>query len=521
MFYFVLLMIAVTNLGLGYAVATHFGFGPKPLDEVDAARAKALAALPTFSIEGGDVAETPLDELPPAEPLPEEPAVEESSASEEQEVADEDTNDDPTDLVEDLDITEEQVEQLADEMDAAAAVETEEVAVNEDPAEPVDDDAIDDAEPTEDGPEQFAAALDEVQVDRTAEILEDCHESLTEYRERVVSIDDRMHSHTGDEPAPVAECVDDLHDANRQYLEAQEERLEDLAARDASSLPAEQQAAIEAVESQYTRVRESQETIEAIEEDQPKAIEAVFIETRKLAAASDAMRDRLNAALRIASSRRNMTSEEVDALETDPLTDLVTRRSFDKAVAKAWQRGPSESSTLSVVLIDVDRFESFNVAHGPHTGDQALRAVADIVKGEVSSHDLAARFAGPQIAVLSEGTDGRGATQLAERIRQKIAAAVMLVGDHEETLSVSCAAAQRGDESSSDKWLEHAAAALSEAKRYGRNRTFLSEGKHATPVVPPGLEVTGPRVVLRAVAGNTTEEPTETISEEHEYQPEA
>ena len=69
MFCFVLIMIAATNLALGYAVATHFGFGPKPIGEIDAARARAAAAVPTFSIRNGEGNETPIDELLPAEPI--------------------------------------------------------------------------------------------------------------------------------------------------------------------------------------------------------------------------------------------------------------------------------------------------------------------------------------------------------------------------------------------------------------------------------------------------------------------
>ena len=69
MFYFVLLMITLTNLGLGYAVATHFGYGPKSAAQLDVALAQTQGEQPSFAILGGSVDETPLSELPPATPI--------------------------------------------------------------------------------------------------------------------------------------------------------------------------------------------------------------------------------------------------------------------------------------------------------------------------------------------------------------------------------------------------------------------------------------------------------------------
>lgn len=69
MFYFVLLMIGLTNLAVGYAVALHFGFGPKHEGPLEAQMRKVAAALPSFAIMGGDKDETPLDQLAPARPI--------------------------------------------------------------------------------------------------------------------------------------------------------------------------------------------------------------------------------------------------------------------------------------------------------------------------------------------------------------------------------------------------------------------------------------------------------------------
>jgi hypothetical protein len=79
MFYFVLMMIALTNLALGYAVASHFGLGPKPAAEIDAAFVKEQVDLPSFAILGGSGEETPLDQLPAAKPIEKNTSNEESA----------------------------------------------------------------------------------------------------------------------------------------------------------------------------------------------------------------------------------------------------------------------------------------------------------------------------------------------------------------------------------------------------------------------------------------------------------
>ena len=530
MFYFVLVLIAVTNLALGYAVATQFGFGPKPLAGSEAAR-----ALPTFSIQAGEGDETPIDELPPAEPLPETTPVDEPPASE---VAAEaaatatasDANDDEVDapiaseemkrpeatseddvtaVVESSDTNDDGFDGLIspDEMERLAA----EMAGMAEAATDSREEVLDASEEIEGSQASIADQLDEAPAKQTAALIEDCQESLVGYRERIIEIDERIRAHEGEENVPVAECLDDMHAANRQYLAEQEEHLSDLVARGDGQieLPPAQQAAVDAVEAQCAKVRKSDESLDSIDGDQPEAVGAVCIETRQLAAASDMMRERLNAALRLLSREHSAPSDDSSTPETDALTGLFARSEFDAAVSKVWPDDADSAQPQSVVLVDMDRFESFNVAHGPHAGDRALRAVADIIKNEAGSQDVAARFSGQQMALLCGDTDGRGATQMAERIRQTVAAAVMLVGDHEEKLTVSCAAAEFAAEASPETLLEHALAALAEAKRYGHNRTFISEGKHATPVVPPSLEVKESRIVLRALAGNAEVEPDE------------
>ena len=539
MFYFVLVLIAVTNLALGYAVATQFGFGPKPLAGSEAAR-----ALPTFSIQAGEGDETPIDELPPAEPLPEtnpgdEPPAGEVAAEVAATATSSDTNDDEVDapiasekmkrpeatseddvsagkvaddvtaVVESSDTNDDGFDGLIspDEMERLAA----EMAGMAEAATDSREEVLDASEEIEGSQASIADQLDEAPAKQTAALIEDCQESLVGYRERIIEIDERIRVHEGEENVPVAECLDDMHAANRQYLAEQEEHLSDLVARGDGQieLPPAQQAAVDAVEAQCAKVRKSDESLDSIDGDQPEAVGAVCIETRQLAAASNMMRERLNAALRLLSREHSAPSDDPSTPETDALTGFFTRSVFDAAVHKVWPDDADSAQPQSVVLVDMDRFESFNVAHGPHAGDRALRAVADIIKNEAGSQYVAARFSGQQMALLCGDTDGRGATQTAERIRQTVAAAVMLVGDHEEKLTVSCAAAEFAAEASPETLLEHALAALAEAKRYGHNRTFISEGKHATPVVPPSLEVKESRIVLRALAGNAQHEPNE------------
>lgn len=122
--------------------------------------------------------------------------------------------------------------------------------------------------------------------------------------------------------------------------------------------------------------------------------------------------------------RRQDAEQELARLAAvDALTGLANRRTLDQVMNNEWARARRTNQPLSLLMVDVDHFKSFNDRFGHPLGDQALRAVAQNV-GTCAGRpaDLAARYGGEEFAIVLPETDSVGAAVLAERIRASIAA---------------------------------------------------------------------------------------------------
>ncbi len=71
-------------------------------------------------------------------------------------------------------------------------------------------------------------------------------------------------------------------------------------------------------------------------------------------------------------------------MNSDGLTGLSNRRHFDEYLEMEWRRAMREKSQLSLLMIDVDYFKSYNDSFGHLMGDEALRQVADVIRGSCS-----------------------------------------------------------------------------------------------------------------------------------------
>ncbi len=125
--------------------------------------------------------------------------------------------------------------------------------------------------------------------------------------------------------------------------------------------------------------------------------------------------------------RRNLASlsaanVRLEALATtDPLTGLKNVRAFREFLEEEFTRAIHASEPLSVILLDVDHFKSYNDAYGHPAGDAALRKVAQALKLVTRRGDLVARYGGEEFVVALPNTSHRRAYMMAERLRETIA----------------------------------------------------------------------------------------------------
>ena len=79
-----------------------------------------------------------------------------------------------------------------------------------------------------------------------------------------------------------------------------------------------------------------------------------------------------------------------------------------------------DGQPLSVLMIDIDHFKSFNDRFGHLMGDSVLRLIGVTLKQSTKGQDIAARYGGEDFSVILPETDLHGAAALAEQIRQRI-----------------------------------------------------------------------------------------------------
>jgi diguanylate cyclase (GGDEF)-like protein len=107
---------------------------------------------------------------------------------------------------------------------------------------------------------------------------------------------------------------------------------------------------------------------------------------------------------------------------TDELTGLPNRRAFDAAYAREIARALRSGSPLACLMLDIDRFKSFNDAYGHAAGDEVLRAVGRVLARVARVTDVAARIGGDEFAVLAPGTSLEDTRSLARRIERELEA---------------------------------------------------------------------------------------------------
>ncbi len=161
-----------------------------------------------------------------------------------------------------------------------------------------------------------------------------------------------------------------------------------------------------------------------------------------------------------------------DLANRDGLTGLYNHRYFHEQLSKDFLRARRYHESLSCVLLDIDYFKKFNDTHGHQTGDVVLSTLGHIIEKSIRDSDFAARYGGEEFAVILYHSDGSGAYDVAERLRQ-------MVEDYEVhdkgnvlhvTISIGVATFPHKAIQDSKELIECADKALYRAKENGRNR---------------------------------------------------
>ncbi|MGP1394361.1 MAG: diguanylate cyclase [Inquilinaceae bacterium] len=184
--------------------------------------------------------------------------------------------------------------------------------------------------------------------------------------------------------------------------------------------------------------------------------------------------------------RKRLEAELNLQAATDPLTALLNRRRFLEIAANELSRARRYERRLSVTMLDIDFFKAVNDTYGHAVGDTVLKAVAKVCAETVRGQDCLARLGGEEFAILTPETGAEGATILADRLREKIAA--IQLGEEAPDLRVTASfgvTERIESDSAPEDLLRRADIALYAAKEAGRNRVMTE---------PTAAGQSGPRV---------------------------
>jgi diguanylate cyclase (GGDEF)-like protein len=174
----------------------------------------------------------------------------------------------------------------------------------------------------------------------------------------------------------------------------------------------------------------------------------------ELALAFDSMADRI---------------EEMAA--RDSLTNLFNRREFHRYLTDELKRSERYNHSMALLMLDIDHFKSVNDQHGHQVGDEALKAMAARISGNVRSVDHVSRYGGEEIILILPETEREEALSMADQLRARIEKETFqLPGGLEIALTASIGVAVFPTDAGTESQLVAAAdAAVYEAKNEGRN----------------------------------------------------
>lgn len=156
---------------------------------------------------------------------------------------------------------------------------------------------------------------------------------------------------------------------------------------------------------------------------------------------------------------------------TDALTGLSNRHAMEEMFPREVMRCINDDVPVSLIMIDVDQFKSFNDKFGHVAGDRALSAVGKVLRKQFRPRDLLVRYGGDEFAVLLPGVGEKEALTIADRVRSAVSGSTEDSPDSliQIPVNVSMGVAQLEKHGSFEALLRSADEALYRAKAAGRN----------------------------------------------------
>jgi diguanylate cyclase (GGDEF)-like protein/PAS domain S-box-containing protein len=162
--------------------------------------------------------------------------------------------------------------------------------------------------------------------------------------------------------------------------------------------------------------------------------------------------------------------------QKDGLTGLYNRATWETLLKSELLRSRRTGQPCSLVMLDIDHFKNINDTYGHQAGDEAIRALANMVEDQKRETDIAGRYGGEEFVVTLIDTSAENAQIFAERLRQKIEKNIIQWEDQKISYTVSLGISELTSKTEShESWIHSADKALYFSKENGRNRVTLAK----------------------------------------------
>jgi diguanylate cyclase (GGDEF)-like protein len=158
---------------------------------------------------------------------------------------------------------------------------------------------------------------------------------------------------------------------------------------------------------------------------------------------------------------------------SDPLTTLFNRGYFGERIAVEVSRASRYKQALTIAMVDVDHFKSFNDQHGHVAGDTVLQMIASTLRCSFRKSDIVARYGGEEFVIVMPETDSKTASRKLEEFRRTVENTPLQVSKAHSPVYITISAGVAGlpnDGMKDEDIINIADARLFQAKRNGRNR---------------------------------------------------
>ena len=221
----------------------------------------------------------------------------------------------------------------------------------------------------------------------------------------------------------------------------------------------------------------------------------------------------------IGREQRRAREEALRLSRFDSLTRLFSRDYFMSELEQEILRATRTGRPFAVAMLDLDGLKAANDRFGHDWGDQLLKAVGDVLQGDIRVTDVAARFGGDEFVLMLPETDLNGAILVADKVRVDISRIALPHNNALVRTSVSIGIVTFPDDGrSSAELMRRADLAMYEAKRRGRDQIVRFAradsaplGQTGTVAAPQSASASAQRAGYRYPPGATADAQAETV----------